>query len=139
MGPKVGCFVAFCHHHLVNTGVHTQACCYYLFQSGMKIGLWTIVSSRNDNTLLCKHKEQQWNRLLLQKWFPAKYLWFLLLHRPFTLWNLYITHCSMLSTSCVDATGCSIRYYNRPKWVPFCLINCWPRLCDILAIPAILS
>ena len=35
-GPRVGCFVGFCHHCLATTKVHTHANRYPLLQYGMK-------------------------------------------------------------------------------------------------------
>ena len=39
-GPKVGCFVGFCHHRLImiTMSVHTHAYHYTSFESGTKTG-----------------------------------------------------------------------------------------------------
>ena len=45
---------------------------------------------------------------VIGNWFRAKYLRLRLLHYPFALWDYTSSHCSMLSTSCIKATVCSI-------------------------------
>ena len=45
-------------------------------------------------------------------WFGAKYLRLRLLHHPFALRELYIIG---LSTCCIKATVCSIRYFDWQK------------------------
>ena len=47
-GPKVGCFVGFCHHHLTTMSAHTHAYRYPLAKSGTKIGLSAIALCRKD-------------------------------------------------------------------------------------------
>ena len=59
MGPKVGCFAGFCHHHLMTMSMHMHAYCYLLFESGTKTGLRTITLCRKDRVRLSKHKLQQ--------------------------------------------------------------------------------
>ena len=59
MGAKVSWFAGFCHHNVATMSVHIHAYHCPLFESVMKIGLWTIVLSRKDIALLYKHKEQQ--------------------------------------------------------------------------------
>ena len=59
MGWKVGYLPGFCHHHLAAMSTHMHAYHYCVFESGKKIGLWTIPLCRKDIVLLHKHKEQQ--------------------------------------------------------------------------------
>ena len=56
MGPKVGCFAGFCHHHLTTMSAHTHVYRYPLVESGMKTGLRAITLCRKDRILLSKHK-----------------------------------------------------------------------------------
>ena len=56
MGPKVGCFVDFCDHHLMIMSAHMHAYFYPLFESGAKIGLRMFGLCRKDRVLLSKHK-----------------------------------------------------------------------------------
>ena len=57
-GLKVGCFAGFCYHRLMTMSVHMHVCVllYFVFESGMKIGLRTITSCRKDGVLFNKHK-----------------------------------------------------------------------------------
>ena len=55
-GPKVGCFVGFCHHRLTAMSSHTHAYRYPLVESGTEIGLRAIALCRKDRVLLSKHK-----------------------------------------------------------------------------------
>ena len=59
MGPKVGCFAGFCHHHFMAMSSHMHAYRYSLVESEMKIGLRTIALRRKDRVLLSEHKQQQ--------------------------------------------------------------------------------
>ena len=45
---KVGCFVSFCHHHLVTTSVNILAYHYCLLENRMKTGLLAIALCRKD-------------------------------------------------------------------------------------------
>ena len=47
--PKLDCFASLCHHRLVTMSVHMHPYHYPLFESGTKIGLWTIPLCRKDN------------------------------------------------------------------------------------------
>ena len=46
MGPKVGCFAGFCHHHLMAMSAHTHTYQYPLVESGTKTGLRSIALYR---------------------------------------------------------------------------------------------
>ena len=56
MGPKVGCFAGFCHHHLTIMSAHTHVYPYPLVESGMKTGWRAITLCRKDRILLSQHK-----------------------------------------------------------------------------------
>ena len=66
-------------------------------------------------------------------WFRTKYLRLQLLHHPFFLLcgNNTSSHCSTLSTICIKATVCSIRYVaiTSKSWVDFDPIN-WQLMLD---------